>query len=457
MGTESQIHWCEGLFLQPHHLQFMQKNMLDWIVNERRYRWAYPYGVVRMRLSEAELENQRLRFDELHVIMPNGLDVQVPGNADLPTISIQEALAASNGSLQVSLGTPLWQPAGKNVVDVDAGEDWRAKRLYRVAEMEKLDENTGDNPQVMRVRRINARLLFEHDDTSDLDVLPLLRVVRAAGEDVGLPRADPAYIPPCLSVNGSAKLRDFVRDLTSQILASRSQLVLQTTRGGFSMDHLRGVQFEQVLRLGTLNRWGALLECLSTTLGSVAPFEMYIYLRQLLAELAALRPDRDPFEVPPYNHHDLHTVFDELARRIRPLLQGAVAPKFLKVPFVPDEELGCLSATLTEEALSRPNEYYLAIKTKMDPKELALLVEDANKFKLMPRSLARQRIYGVKLAYEGYPPVELPAEIGLCYFRLARHESERMWERITQEKVLAATWPEGASSDFQLTLYMPVP
>jgi predicted component of type VI protein secretion system len=85
------------------------------------------------------------------------------------------------------------------------------------------------------------------------------------------------------------------------------------------------------------------------------------------------------------------------------------------------------------------------------------LVEDRDKFKLMPRSLARQRIYGIRLAYEAYPPVELPAEIGLCYFRLLRHESGRMWERVVQEKALAATWPEAASSDFALTLYMTVP
>ena len=116
-----------------------------------------------------------------------------------------------------------------------------------------------------------------------------------------------------------------------------------------------------------------------------------------------------------------------------------------------------MCAALDEEALSRPNEYYLAIKTKWDPKQLASLAEDRDKFKLMPRGLAHQRIYGIRLAYEAYPPVELPAEIGLCYFRLMRHESGRMWERVVQEKALAATWPDVESSDFRLTLYMTVP
>ncbi|OHB63772.1 MAG: type VI secretion system-associated protein [Planctomycetes bacterium RBG_13_60_9] len=454
MTAASQIHWYEGLFLQPHHLQTMQRQFLDDIAGERRCRLAYPYGVLKMRLSDADLENHRLRFDELHVIMPSGLELQVPQNADLPSINIKETLAASHGSLKISLGVPIWQPAGRNIVEGDEDGDWRVKRLYRVAEVESPDENTGENPQTVRVRRINARLLLEHDDPSDLEVLPLLRVT---AEDVAFPRPDPKYIPPCLTVNGSAKLRDLVRDVTSQVLASRAELALQTARGGFAVDHLRGVQFEQVLRLRTLNRWGGLLDSLRNALGVVSPLEMYIYLRQLLGELAALHPDRDLFDVSPYDHDDPFPGFDELVRRIYSLLRGSVAPKFLEAPFVRDEVLGCVCAALSDEALSRPNEYYLAIKTKMDPKQLALLVEDRNKFKLMPRGLAHQRIYGVKLGYESCPPVELPAEIGLCYFRLMRHESERVWDRTVQEKALAATWPEAESSDFRLTLYMPLP
>jgi type VI secretion system protein ImpJ len=455
--TDSPIHWYEGLFLQPHHFQSMQRHFADAIAAERRRLWAYPYGVLKMRLSDADLENHRIRFDELHAIMPSGLEVRVPENADIASLNIKEALAAANGALPISVGVPIRQPAGRSVIEGGAEGDWRTKRLYRTADIETPDENTGENPQMIRVRRINARLLLGQEDCSDLEVLPLARVVQAVGDELGLPRLDATYVPPCLIVSGSAKLRDVIRDITSQVLASRSELVLQTTRGGFEADHLRGVQFEQLLRLRTLNRWGAVLESWSGILGKAPPFEIYICLRQLLAELAALRPDRDAFEAPAYDHDNPLPCFDELARRIRSLLQGTVESKFLKATFTPEEGMGCLCAVLNDEALSQPNEYYLAIKTKWDPKQLALLVEDRDQFKLMPRSLARQRIYGIRLAYEPYPPVELPAEIGLCYFRLMRHESGRMWERVVHEKALAATWPEAEASDFRVTLYMTVP
>ncbi len=336
----------------------MQRHLAGGIVGERRRLWAYPYGVLQMRLSDADLENHRIRFDELHAIMPSGLEIHAPANAEIPSVDIKEALAAANGSLQISIGVPIWQPAGRNVIEGDEA-DWRTKRLFRTAEVEVPDENTGENPQTIRVRRINARLLLGQEDCSDLEVLPLVRVVQAVGDELGLPRQDPMYVPPCLIVGGAARLRDIIRDTTSQVLASRSELVLQTTRGGFSADHLRGVQFEQLLRLRTLNRWGAWLESLGGILGKMPPFEMYIGLRQLLAELAALRPDRDAFDVPPYDHDDPLPCFDELSRRIRSLLQGTVEAKFLKVSFAPEEELGCMCAALDDEALSRPNEYYL--------------------------------------------------------------------------------------------------
>lgn len=457
MAIEGQIHWCEGLFLQPHHLQSMQKHIFDQFTRERRLGWNYPYGVIEARISDDELENMRVCFDRLRVIMPNGIEVNVPDNADLPSLDIKEAFASTSGPLTISLGVPVWYASRGNVVDKHGDGDWRSKRTYRVAEIERPDENTGENPQPILVRRVNARLLLDSDDRSDIEVLPLLKIAHAAGEDADLPRRDPAYIPPCMVITGSPVLQELVRDLTSQVMASRNELVLQINRGGFSIDSMRGVQFEQVLRLRTLNHFSAKLASLIQAPAGVTPFEIYMNLRQLLAELAALHPDRDPFDVSEYDHDDPAIAFNELSQKIRALLRGAVAARFLKVAFTRDHAEAIFCAELTDEVFSLPNEYFLAIKTKDDPRTLAQLVLDRDKFKLMPRSLANQRIFGVKLSHEPYPPVELPAQVGLHYFRLIRAESTRIWERIKQEKAIAAKWPGIESSDFDITLYMTVP
>jgi type VI secretion protein, VC_A0114 family len=450
------IHWQEGLFLQPHHFQRMQKSVEDEITSERRLAWPYPYGVVEARLSRDELENKRVRFDKLRAIMPSGLEVNYPAAAELPSLDIAQAFSKGAGSFTVSLGVPLWQESRANTVPVTHDADTRVKLLYRIGEIECHDENTGENPKPVQVRKINSRLMFEHEDASDMEVLPLLRIVRATGEDVGLPKEDSEFVPPCMLLSGSPVLREMVRDLVSQVEASRKELVVQVTRGGFSIDTMRGVQFEQVMRLRTLNRYSARLPSIIAA-PIATPFSVYLELRELLAELAAMHPDRDEFESAPYRHDNQFLCFRELANKIRSFLRGAVAPSFLKLAF--KDVGGVLTANFSPEHFTQPNAYFLGIKTKLDPTAVARYVEDGDKFKLMPQSLATRAIRGIELKEERHAPLELPAAADLHYFRLERANSARMWQQIQTEKTAAIRWTGGEIdwSDASFTLYMTVP
>ena len=67
------VHWHEGLFLQPHHLQTMQHYFLERFGSERRLGYIFPYGVIDMKLSADALENMLVRFDRLvrrHALRP---------------------------------------------------------------------------------------------------------------------------------------------------------------------------------------------------------------------------------------------------------------------------------------------------------------------------------------------------------------------------------------------------
>lgn len=453
-ASDAQIHWHEGLFLQPHHFQYFQRQVSSHIATERHLAWAFPYGVVEASLSGDALENMLVRFERLRVIMPSGLEVAFPDNADLPALDIKRRFESSAGSLTVCLAVPLWYPTRGNTIQTAGEDDWQVKRIYRVAEVEQADENTGENTRPLQVRRLNARLVFHDDDHTDIEVLPLMRIIHATGEDVGMPKQDPAFIPPCLVLNGSPTLRDLVRDLAFQVEASRKELVVQITRGGFSVDTMRGVQFEQMMRLRTLNRYSARLPSLVAASG-VSPFEMYLELRELLGELAALHPDRDQFDIAKYDHDNPAIVFNELSSKVRSLLRGAVAPSFMKVVFTKEDKN--FVAALTDDQLTKPNEYFLGVNTKEDPRALAKLVEDGDKFKLMAKSKIEGRIFGIKLVEERHPPLELPSQVGLHYFRLLRDDSKRMWDLIVQEKELAIRWVGSEGSDFEIKLYMTVP
>ncbi len=449
------VHWHEGLFLQPHHLQTMQLQLSERLNGERRLNWPYPYGLIESKVSADGLENMLVKFDRLHVVMPSGLEVRVPENTDLPSLDIKTTFESSTQPFMVYLGVPLWQGARANTLAQDRDADWRIKRMWKVSEIDRPDENTGENGQPVQVRRVNARLLLAHEDQTDMELLPLMRIAHATGEDVGLPRQDPAYVAPCMVLSGSPFLRELVRDLANQVEASRSELVVQLTRGGgFSLSTLRGVQYEQVWRLRTLNRFSGTLPHLVRAPGT-SPFSVYLMLRELLGELAALHPDRDPFEAPAYDHDNPRVSFDVLSDKIRALLRGSVAASFMKIDFEAGEEMHL--ATLEDQHIQSANEYFLGIRTKIDPRELANLVVDIDKFKFMAESKATQRVWGIRLEEERHPPTELPSEVGLHYFRLNRADSARMWSLIETEKRIAVRWPGQDRSDFKLTLFMTAP
>ena len=187
------VHWHEGLFLQPHHLQAMQHHLLERFGSERRLGTIHSHGVVDMKLSADALENMLVRFDRLRVVMPSGVEVNFPENAELPSLDIKAPFEGSSNAFTISLAIPLWYATRANSVDAAAGNtggsgDWRVKRLYKVSEEQRTDENTGENQQPMMIRKINARLILDDDDHTDLETVPLLRIAHATGQDVGTAR-----------------------------------------------------------------------------------------------------------------------------------------------------------------------------------------------------------------------------------------------------------------------------
>ena len=453
-----QVHWHEGLFLQPHHLQAADRAALERVDRERRLSWVWPYGVVESKLNEDELENLRVRFDRLRLVMPGGAYLDVRENTDLPPLDIKKALAGATAPLRIEIGVPVWYHNRANAIEPGAG-DWRVKRLYRVSEAEQFDENTGENKQAMLVRKVNARLLLPEDDHSELETMPLLRISAVSGGEQGAARQDPNFIPPCLVLTGSPTLRDMTRDLASAVEAARTEAVVRINQGGFNLEMMRGPQVQQMLLLRTLNRFAGTLPTLAGSPGGVSPLDIYLELRELLGELTALTPGNDQWEVPRYDHDNPAGSFVPLIQKIRPLLKPSGGETFKKLVFVKKGEFLALKEPLSEEDVTKPNAYYLGIRHQEDPRAMSALVENENEFKLNIEAMIQTRAFGVKLKEERHPPLQLPAAPGLQYFVLMRSEGEmerKKWERVQKDRTLAIQCPrvESRFDGGEVALYL---
>ena len=129
----------------------------------------------------------------------------------------------------------------------------------------------------------------------------------------------------------------------------------------------------------------------------------------------------------------------------------------IQVAFKPAQ--GRLIAALTEEHFTQAAAYFLAIRTRIDPRALAAYVVDPDRFKFMPLSLADRAIRGIGLKEEAHPPIELPDSSNLYFFRLEQSVSPLMWQQVQIDRAAAIRWrtTELDWSDASFTLYMTVP
>jgi hypothetical protein len=95
----------------------------------------------------------------------------------------------------------------------------------------------------------------------------------------------------------------------------------------------------------------------------------------------------------------------------------------------------------------------------MDRTRLAVYLSDGNKFKLMPKSMEQVAILGLELKEENFPPLDLPSQSNLHYFRLQPASNPRRWDQIKQDKAMSLVWnnSEFDLSDAKFTLYMILP
>jgi type VI secretion system protein ImpJ len=446
------VHWHEGLFLQPHHLQIMQRQFQVENRAARSLLTPYCFGIVESRLSYDDLADGRIRFERLHVIMPSGQEVSFPDAANLPALDIKAELARGS-SLEVLLVVPLWTRNRANAFRQGDHMDPRIKLLYMPEEVREVaDENTGDNRQAVHLRKVNARVALKGEDLSDLESLPILRVIRSVGEDSGKPRPDPEFVPPSLLLRSSPTLHDMMRELTAQLNASRNDLRIKAATGGLGLE----VKWELTMRLTVLNRFCGSLPSLVEE-AHVSPFTIYLYLREMLGELLALHPEKTTFDCEPYNHLDPFRSLKELDLKIRDLIRVSKGVEPIKVLFAGSP--GMLRATLEPQHFDKPTGYYLGISTRADRTKLALYLSDANKFKFMPRSMEQVAIFGIELKEENHPPLDLPGQSNLYYFRVVPTSNQRRWDAIKQDKAISLVWnnSEFDLSDGKFTLYMTLP
>jgi type VI secretion system protein ImpJ len=435
------VHWHEGLFLLPQHLQLQQKFVLDRLEAERPLIHRFRYGVIDLDLN---VTGEMIAVRRLKAVMRSGVFVDFQTNAAIaPAEGVAAEIARSSGRpFKVSLGLPLWSENQPNAFDIGEDPSPLRKRRYCLREESVADENHGGDKKPVWIRQFNARLLLESESEQavGMEILPLARIEPSSSSQ--LPTIDVLFAPPLLRLKGWRPLFDMVQKLVNQIGLARTSLRAQIQEGTFSLENLHGNQLDLLFRLRTVNHFLPRLEAL-TEADQAAPFEIFCELASMCGELMALDPGSDPLALRGFAHDSPADQLAKLDQKIREYLEPTSRHSYVEVKFVFQGAKDRTWRAKAEKALMEGAlEVYLRADSADQRDDVIALITSPIRCGLRPGSLATRPINGVPLK-DVNTPKGLPAQQNFHYFRVERSvdpDAARLWKRILEEQEAAVYW-----------------
>ena len=433
MNFWPEVHWSEGQFLRPHHLQaaFRQAETARSAATEAVH--PYGWGFLSVDLAHDAIENGLVDIRACELRLQDGTFVKVPENCTIDPREFKKKLDKTTGALAIYFGVPEVQTVRANVQDPGEELDGRNPR-YAIDLTERYDENTGENPQSIEVRRLRGALFLGDEDRAGFECVRLGQIERSAAG----PALVKNVVPPVLRLKAWGPLCTAVEVLWNDIRARMEQLGADAANRALSFATASPGDAEQLFKLYALNDLTVRFGMLASS-PELHPHVLYVALCESIGKVALWDDTRRPRELPPYDHDNCGPVFDELVRYLRALVNGMLPRDYIERPFEVRE--GGYGVDLDYEWFTPNHGLYLGIRGPMQLEEIMALFHAIN-FKLAsPRDaqeVFRRRLPGLEFKTAG-AVANLPKSSDQFYFRISR--TAPYWEHCENERGIFICMP----------------
>lgn len=483
------VHWHEGLFLRPHHLQAWDRHWEEKTTAAHRWSNPHDYGIASIQICSDALAAGFFQVNSIRCKMPEGSLIEInPGEAtqrrdlrealtlaDQPSSSSRPAcvdvflavsrlqlgtanvaeprlyrpsdtdavpgmdMGNSPSSGATSSGATSNEPTELNVDNSAAGGD----RRFESMQMQLHDEVDASSVEPILVRRINARLMLSTEDTSGYETIRIARVLRGIdGRDIA--RLDERIIPPVLQAGGSHVFRNDILSRLHDRLQHRVEMLRDwMNQGGLTSGVLALSDLRQIMLLQTLQQSAAVVDALKRSKG-IHPEKIYLELARICGSLEWISPEGTAPTMPAYDHEDLGGVMHLLMRRIETRIQG-IGRRSYQQRFMVASGSGAHVA-IDEAWIQRDQALILGVRridlTASQLERLLLAGELDCKWGSQRQvdGLFRQRVAGVQLQPTQHDCSQLPASEQWSYFDIL--DAGPAWEDIKLTKTLAVRFRE---------------
>ncbi|XZE52078.1 type VI secretion system baseplate subunit TssK [Planctomycetaceae bacterium SH139] len=453
------VHWHEGLFLRPQHLQAWDRHWHEVTTASERWQSPYSYGLAQIAINQDALAAGFFQLDALRAKMLDGTLVELRPGEGAQRIDLRPALERLDSDdhatlplrggpgIDVHLAVPRLQLGDCNVAES------QSERVPRFAPLQQQvpDDADGNSVEPVLFRRLNAKLLLSTDDISGYETLKLARVM-AQTRGGGVATLDARYVPPLLDCAAWPILRQFLLRPIQDLVTTKASFLAQLMKD-HSLDVGRGqiADLQQMMVLQSLNQASAVLSVMTQARG-VHPLQAYQELARLAGALDVLGPDHGPLPVAPYDHEAIGPLFASMRARIEQRLRNAgnVAYQqkfFIGATFGGDKAANRgLRITLPVEWLQPTTRCLLGIYRGDLPADEVdqLFVPGKLDWKLgsanQVESLFSQRISGVGLTPARGLPKFLPSRSEWSYFEFDQHCNA--WSDVIASQTMAMRFRE---------------
>jgi len=466
MNFWTEVHWSEGMFLRPHHLQAFQR----WLDTVSRTALesvrSHAWGFLHLEVAEEPLENFTLRLDACTVRMQDGTWVQIPENTHVPPLNFKDALAEGHGEVNLVLGIPQLQEVRANSISLeDPGLTDGTPRFEPFTTMRR-DENTGTNPQSVYVRRMRGRIFIAGEDTTGYETVRLGRIKRS-DRPGALPEFDPLGAGPLLAVQADAGVSGLLNSLVDQVEAKDEVLAREAREHRMMFTDGVAANTEHLFKLHSLNQSRTELRALQQS-PVLHTYDVYVCLCRLIGHLSVFHDDLVPGVLPEYDHDWPGETFAKLRNRIEVLLEAMRPMMYVERPFTRKKDAQGregLEVELDRGWIDEGLELFVGLASdEMDINEMQRYIYNRLNLKLAsPRRaprIANIAVRGLKLEIKSVPAGTLPRRQGLHYFKIDKTmgtDKTDYWRECEQERGIRISIQEGqltALEEFRPTLYV---
>lgn len=460
MRNLSPVVWSEGMHLAQHHFQLQSRYFQDTTTFALETLFSDAWGVVTCELDDEALLNGTVSVVRARGVFPDGLAFQVPEDPPPAPLEIRERFSPTRDAHTVVLCVPPYRPEGANL----EGDPETTGARYRSAEVEVVDEATGESTARVRVGLKNLALHLDDDVPDEAVALPLARIRRdGSGRFV----YDRDYVAPTLQIRGSSGLLQRLRRLV-EVLDEKARTV-----GGSGSDIGDASRYSgaEVASFWFAHALHSSLPALRHHLAapSAHPEELYLELARLAGALCTFTAGLSAADLPAYDHRDLEATFEGLDRHIRRNLDivkpsGAVRMRLgpLEKDDVPadvgpiEDRYFSKAAVRDPRCLTPAAEWWLVVRPGESGGNVAerapRLVKVCSAGFIV--KLVKKAREGLELEHVESPPAALSPRVGQRYFRIVgRTNQNPCWRHIVDTGQVGVYAPESlADAHFEIAV-----